>query len=358
MDLIDELRQFAKHIETIKDALLTEEATKTSLILPFFQKLGYDVFNPLEFVPEFTADVGVRKYEKVDYAIFIDGKPTILIEAKWCGLPLENRESQLFHYFAATEAKFGILTNGIIYKFYTDWEKPNKMDLTPFLEINLLDFDESDVQKLKRFSKEFFDIGDTFTIASELKYISLIKDVLERQRTNPDNAFVKYILSEIYPGKRTQQTLERFTPIVAKAYEEFITDAITNVINETLINTKQGQSKTPAPPEPVDLPEELIEKEPISKIVTTPEELEAFGIIKAMLRSVVEADKISHKDTESYFGILYDNNTRKWICRLKLDSSKKTLWLPPDTKYVIEGVNDLFTYADKIIESAQRFSKE
>lgn len=95
--------------------------------MPFFSLLGYDVFDPHEFIPEFTADVGIKKGEKVDYAITKDGKPIILIEAKWCGDNLEKHGSQLFRYFGTTSAKFGILTNGIIYKFYTDLDESNKM---------------------------------------------------------------------------------------------------------------------------------------------------------------------------------------------------------------------------------------
>lgn len=157
MDFIDELRQFSKRVESLKDLLPTEEATKNALILPFFQMLGYDVFNPLEFMPEFTADVGIKKGEKVDYAILLDNKPAILIEAKWCGEALDKHDSQLFRYFGTTEAKFGILTNGIVYKFYTDLDEPNKMDLSPFLEFNLLDLNDSVVQEIKRFCKERID---------------------------------------------------------------------------------------------------------------------------------------------------------------------------------------------------------
>lgn len=82
MDFIDQIKQFSKRVESIKDNLLTEEATKTSVIMPFFSLLGYDVFNPSEFMPEFTSDVGIKKGEKVDYAILNDGEPVILIEAK------------------------------------------------------------------------------------------------------------------------------------------------------------------------------------------------------------------------------------------------------------------------------------
>ena len=153
MDFIDQVKQFSKRVEGLKDSIFTEEATKTSIIMPFFAMLGYDVFNPQEFVPEFTADVGIKKGEKVDYAILLDNKPSILIEAKSINEKLEKHDSQLFRYFGTTEAKFAILTNGIIYKFFTDLEQPNRMDEKPFLVINILDVKEMQVVELKKFSK-------------------------------------------------------------------------------------------------------------------------------------------------------------------------------------------------------------
>lgn len=117
MDFADQLKVLAKRVASLKEQIQTEEAAKTSFIMPFFQLLGYDVFNPLEFVPEYTADVGIKKGEKVDYAILSDGLPIILIEAKWCGEDLGKHGGQLFRYFGTTKAKFGILTNGIEYRF-------------------------------------------------------------------------------------------------------------------------------------------------------------------------------------------------------------------------------------------------
>ena len=169
MDFIDRLKQYSKRVESLKDNIQTEEATKTSLIMPFFSLLGYDVFNPDEFIPEFTADVGIKKGEKVDYAILQEGKPVILIEAKWIGEKLEKHDSQLFRYFATCNAKFAILTNGQYYRFYTDLEEPNKMDETPFLDINLLDLKETQVTELKKFCKENFNEAEIFDAASELK---------------------------------------------------------------------------------------------------------------------------------------------------------------------------------------------
>ena len=176
MDFIDQIKQLSARIEKIKDGIQTEEATKTSMIMPFFQMLGYDVFNPLEFVPEFTADVGIKKGERVDYAIVDeDGTPQILIEAKWCGENLDKHGSQLFRYFSTTKAKFGILTNGIIYRFYTDLDEPNKMDDRPFLEFNLLDVREPLVAELKKFQKNTFDVDMIMTTASEVNVLPPIE---------------------------------------------------------------------------------------------------------------------------------------------------------------------------------------
>ena len=137
MGFNENLLQLSERILSIKPNILTEEATKMSMIIPFFQLLGYDVFNPLEFCPEYTADVGIKKGEKVDYAIIINGDPAILIECKSCTETLDKHSSQLFRYFGTTTAKFGILTNGVVYRFYTDLDESNKMDLTPFLEIDM-----------------------------------------------------------------------------------------------------------------------------------------------------------------------------------------------------------------------------
>ena len=145
MDFIDQLKQFSKRVESLTGSIQTEEATKTAIIMPFFSMLGYDVFNPQEFVPEFTADVGIKKGEKVDYAIIQDGTPVILIECKSITENLERHDSQLFRYFGTTPAKFAILTNGIFYRFYTDLEDANKMDKDPFLTINILDIRDNQI---------------------------------------------------------------------------------------------------------------------------------------------------------------------------------------------------------------------
>ncbi|WP_418566428.1 type I restriction endonuclease [Peptacetobacter sp.] len=351
MDFSDKIKQFSKRIETLKGNLETEEATKTALIMPLFQMLEYDVFNPLEFVPEFTADVGTKKGEKVDYAILQDGKPVILIEAKGVNDKLTNHDAQLFRYFTATEAKFAILTNGIVYKFFTDLEEKNKMDEMPFLELNLLDIDDFKIAELKKFSKQTFDIDTIFSTASELKYTKLIKDYLNKEMQAPDDDFVRFIISSFYNGVKTQNVVDRFRPIVKKSLNQFVSDFMNDKI-KTLLNENNDTEEVEE--------SEIVEPVEVSEngIVTTKEELEAFEIVKEILSEVVEPADITYKDVQTYFGVLYKGNIRKWICRLYLDK-KKSIVISDDDKnevrYYIDNIEDIKQYADELKNSVKKY---
>lgn len=351
MDFSDKIKQFSKRIETLKGNLETEEATKTALIMPLFQMLEYDVFNPLEFVPEFTADVGTKKGEKVDYAILQDGKPVILIEAKGVNDKLTNHDAQLFRYFTATEAKFAILTNGIVYKFFTDLEEKNKMDEMPFLELNLLDIDDFKIAELKKFSKQTFDIDTIFSTASELKYTKLIKDYLNKEMQAPDDDFVRFIINSFYNGVKTQNVVDRFRPIVKKSLNQFVSDFMNDKI-KTLLNENNDTEEVEE--------SEIVEPVEVSEngIVTTKEELEAFEIVKEILSEVVEPADITYKDVQTYFGVLYKGNIRKWICRLYLDK-KKSIVISDDDKnevrYYIDNIEDIKQYADELKNSVKKY---
>lgn len=232
MDFNEQIKQLSKRISTLKNSVVTEEATKTSFIMPFFQILGYDVFNPTEFFPEYVADVGIKKGEKVDYAIIIDGKPCIFVECKSCNEDLDKHASQLFRYFAAAPVKFGILTNGIVYRFYTDLEKDNIMDLEPFVEVNLENINESGIKALMKFRKETFDKSNIYKAAEELKYSTLIKKVFEDEFDTPSDEFVRFVLNDIYTGKKNKNMVEKFKPMVRKAFSAFINDIVNQKLNE------------------------------------------------------------------------------------------------------------------------------
>lgn len=349
MEFNESLKQFSERVTILKDTISTEESTKMSLIVPMFQLLGYDVFNPTEFCPEYTADVGIKKGEKVDYAILEDGKPNILIECKSCSETLDKHSSQLFRYFSTTPAKFGILTNGVIYRFYTDLEEANKMDLVPFLEINMENIKDSSISELKKFCKENFDKDKIFSTAEELKYTSLIKGLLTSEYDNPSEEFVRFILNHIYDGQKNQRVIEKFTPVIKKSFSSFVNEIVNNKISSAL-------AKDNDEPEPqlVDTPDE-----PVSKIITTEEEIESFYIVRGMLAEVVPVEDIVHRDTESYFGILYKDNNRKPICRINLDKKNKQLFIPDVNKkferFYIDSINDLYKYKNQLIDVVKRY---
>lgn len=321
MEFNDSIKQFSERVEGLKGTISTEEGTKMSLIVPLFQLLGYDVFNPTEFCPEYVADVGIKKGEKVDYAILESGKPVILIECKSCTDSLDKHSSQLFRYFGTTSAKFGILTNGITYRFYTDLEESNKMDLVPFLEVDILNLKDSSINELKKFCKGNFDRDKIFSTAEELKYSSMIKRVLSKQLEDPSDEFVRFIISDIYEGQKNQKVIEKFSPIVKKSFSGMINEIVNQKISSALT---QEDVADPEPDEQTDVP--------ASKIITTADELEAYYIIRGMLCEVADVNDIVHRDTESYFGILYKNNNRKPICRINLDTKNKQLLIPDENK--------------------------
>ena len=348
MEFNEAIKQFSERVSTMKDSISTEEATKMSLIVPLFQILGYDVFNPTEFCPEYTADVGIKKGEKVDYAILENGNPSILIECKSCSEQLDKHSSQLFRYFGTTPAKFGILTNGIIYRFYTDLEESNKMDLIPFLEIDMANLKDSSINELKKFCKGNFDKEKIFSTAEELKYSNLIKGVLAKEFEVPSEDFVRFILTPIYDGQKNQRVIEKFTPLVKRAFSSFVNEIVNNKISSALTNDAEEEE---ASDESAEIPD--------SKIITTDDEIEAFYIVRGLLAGVVPVEDIAHRDTESYFGILYKNNNRKPICRINLDTKNKQLLIPDENKkferIYINSLNDIYKYKNRLIEVAKRY---
>ncbi|MBD5090053.1 MAG: endonuclease [Clostridiales bacterium] len=351
MDFIDELKQLSTRVTKLKDTIDTEEGTKMSLILPFFQILGYDVFNPDEFMPEYTADVGIKKGEKVDYAIMKDGKPLILIECKSVSDELSKHASQLFRYFGTSEAKFGILTNGLTYKFFTDLDETNKMDLTPFMEFNILDIKKNTIKELKKFQKINFDVESVFSTASELKYSKAIKELFHKQLETPDDDFIRYFLTGIYDGLKTQSVIDKYRDIIKNALNEYISESMNDKISAALnVDTT------------IEEESEETEEKSKPRIVTTEEELQAFYIIKGMFAGMCQLDDIVYRDTESYFGILYKNNNRKPICRLNLDTKKKQLLLPDEnkkfTRYYIDTLDNLYDYKTQIIECLKLYIQE
>lgn len=359
MDLIDELRALAARVPNLMAHTKTEEATKHALVLPFINALGYNAFDPSEVLPEFTCDVGTKKGEKIDYAVMRDGKPIILFECKQTSVNLDAAEyGQLMRYFHVAEARVGVLTNGIVYKFYMDIEQANKMDAKPFLEFNLLDFKESAAEEIKRFTKSAFNVGELHEAAVELKYTKEIKRILGEQLQAPADEFVKFFTAQVYTGTKTQKIVQQFTDITKRAFTQFIneriTDRLKSAMDADVQETKLSEASAVIPagtPDPAN-----------GKVVTTEEEVEAFHIVKSIVREMVAPARITLRDSESYCAILLDDNNRKTVCRFRFGPNKKTVAVfdeqKNETRLPISDLNDIYALADRLKSTISNYEKK
>ena len=360
MDLIDKLRELSARISKQLDHISTEEATKNALILPFINALGYNVFDPTEVTPELTADVGVKKGEKVDYAILRDHKPVILFECKHHTADLGKiHASQLYRYFSVTDARFGVLTNGLIYWFYTDLEAANKMDSKPFFEFNMLDVRESAVEELKKFSKSAFDLEKILTTASELKYTREIRRIIIEQMQEPSDEFVKFIASQVYGGRMTQSVREQFAQLTKQAFKQVVNEQINERLKSALASESTPvQSSESNVQVPGGTSEEATSTDQTSNAVTTEDEMDAYYIIRAVLREIVDVKRISMRDVQSYCGIVLDDNNRKPICRLRFNATQKYLGLFDDQKedrVPIDQIDDIYRYVGRLKNTVLRY---
>lgn len=303
MDLIDRLKDISSRIPRLKqDGLIkTEEGTKNALIMPFINALGYNVFDPTEVTPELTADVGIKKGEKVDYAILRNGDPIILFECKCFGADLKQvQASQLYRYFSVTSARFGVLTDGVVYRFYTDLDDPNRMDENPFFIFDMTDIKESKVEEIKKFTKAAFDEGDILTAASELKYKGLIRALLNQEIKLPSDELTKHLAqaSGAYRGRFTQNVVDDFRGIVRDSLRAFINEQVENRLKSALAN--EQQKSLPDPQSEETAPSEEISESTRNQIVTTEEEIEGFQIIRSILRETIDVKRVTMRDALSY----------------------------------------------------------
>jgi hypothetical protein len=352
MDFKDQIKIISERTLKLKEQILTEEATKNAFIMPFIQSLGYDIFNPIEVVPEFVADIGLKKGEKIDYAIFNEGKPAILIECKHWSKNLDLHDGQLLRYFHVSKAKFGMLTNGIEYRFYSDLVEPNKMDEKPFLEFIISDIKDNQLEELKKFHKTVFDVASIVSTASELKYTKELKLLIHQELTNPSSDFVRHLAKRVYPGVVTAKILEQFTSFTKRSVKEYISDLITDRFQTVLSQEEEiirNEEKVA----------QLDRQAKETKIVTTQEEIESFMIIKSILRKKIAVNRISFKDTQSYLSILVDDNNRKLICRLYLNSQKKYLAFidseKKESKHEISSLDDIYLFSEQLTQTAELY---
>ena len=294
-----------KHSEVLE----TEEAAKFALVNPLIQALGYDLSNPSEVVPEFTCDFGGKKGEKVDYALKVGGNVAILIECKSSRAELSLKHaSQLCRYFSASDAKFAIPTNGVIYKFYSDLDSANRMDNSPFLEVDILNLKKDDVRGLSRFQKSEFDLEAAAEAAASMQMEGEVANVLKRELAEPSDEMGRLIASKV--------TDRRLTAGVKSAIARHIPNAFNTIIRNRLDAKWSSAMKEDIDPELAST----------SQIETTEDEIEGFNIIRSIGSEVVDPARIVIRDSQSYCAVLLDDNNRKPIARMRFNS--------PTTKYL------------------------
>jgi len=300
MDFKDYFKQLSDRVSAMKDQIMTEEATKNAFIMPFIQMLGYDVFNPTEVVPEMDCDLIKKKGEKIDYAIMREGEPIMLIECKHWKQDLNLHDTQLQKYFVASKAKFGVLTNGVKYRFYTDLVKPNIMDDVPFLEIDMENMKDQQIEEVKKFHKSYFDVDNILSSASELKYMSELKSAIKSEFENPSIGMVKMLTKRVYYGVVTQKVLDQFTELVKRSFLGHINDEMSNRLKIAINTTESiGQKNSSSNTETYQDTTNDADKD--IKVVTTEEEMEGFYIVKSILRTMMPSNRITYRDAQSYF---------------------------------------------------------
>ena len=345
MDLADRLQEIAGRIRTVADKVTTEEATKTAMVMPFIAHiLGYNVFDPSEVVPEYTADVGTKKGEKVDYAVCQDEQPILLFECKHFGAPLgRDQISQLYRYFSVTDVRFGVLTDGSVYQFYSDIEEQNKMDMHPFLEFNLLDPDTVDVAELKRFTKTHFDSDTILANARDLKFTREVLRLLHTEWQEPSEDFVRLLAARVYDGVKTKRVMEQFTRATKKAQRQFVAGQVNERLKVALSSADAENGDTQ--PEEQDTDDD-------TGITTTEEEWQAYYAVSAILSDTVDPKRVTIKDYLNHCNVLLDNNRRQPICRLYFNSAQKRVGLIADGREVdkvpLNAIGDIFTFADHL----------
>ncbi|MBS5485518.1 type I restriction endonuclease [Parabacteroides sp.] len=360
MDFKDAIKQLSERVLKLKDNILTEEATKNAFIMPFINVLGYDVFNPLEVVPEMTCDIAMKKGEKIDYAIIKEGEPILLIECKHWAQDLNLHDNQLIRYFNVSKAKFGILTNGITYRFYTDLIEPNKMDEKPFLEVDITDLKDNQIEELKKFHKSYFDVDNVLSSANELKYTGELKAILAKEFVTPSPDFVKYFAKQVYDGIITAKLLEQFTSLTKKSISTYINDLISERLKSALNTEETVSSQEKSVPSNV---EQATEDGNDNKIITTEEEIESYIIVKSILRPFIDISRVVYRDAQTYFAVLLDDNNRKPICRMYFNGLTKKYIATFDenkkeTKHEIKCLDDIFNYSQQLKDIISFYDKK
>lgn len=355
MELKLKLEQLHQRVDSLKDQINTEEATKNAFVMPFIQILGYDIFNPTEVIPEFICDIGTKKGEKVDYVIKNNGEPILIIECKHWKENVDAHNSQLHRYYHVSKARFGVLTNGHTYNFYADLEKPNIMDEKPFFTLDLSDLKDSSIKILENFTKTDYSLENILDSAEAMKYIKAIRKEFEKELIEPSDEFIRILVNKFFDKPLIASRMVTFREYTKKAITNTINDSISLRLKSALnINENIAKEQHLENPQPID---ENVEN---PKFITTEEELEGFQIVKAILREKITTERIAYRDTQSYFGILLDDNNRKPLARLHFNTINKYLELfhngkDAGEKILLNSIDEIYNYREQLHKTFENY---
>jgi hypothetical protein len=326
----EQLQRLSEQVRKRQPHIRGEESTKQSLVVPFLSALGYDVHDPTEFVPEHVADFAKRRAggpaEKVDYAIHRDGVPVLFIECKSVDSDPSQHNGQLARYFNATPSvPIAVVTNGVRYVFFTDLEERNILSERPFFQFDIFNFSQNDADVLETFSRARYDAQTIRDQVEEIIYTNKIIAYTGDLLRNPSENFTRFVLSELelFSGKRlTPKLVEKFIPTVRRAVQASLLDMATRSIREHVADVDTPNAGlTVIEPAPVPVP-----RAASAPIITTPEELEAFEIIKGICNdsSMSARAPVVSRDTANWFTISAIS-PRKWFARLYFNQKKKSI---------------------------------
>lgn len=218
------IRNIRVQIEQHRETLEANEAqTCKSLIEPLLDSMGWDTRDLNLVRAEYQGQIaGMKARQYVDYALFQDGKPIMVLEAKSLNTPLDNVIvlKQLRDYFLDLDAKVGILTNGTEYRFYSDSRRPNRMDEEPFLSVDITKMSDRDKDIVLCFAKDSFNLDDAKRLSEEIRYLDDIRERLEEILANRDASFIGWIMGKIYKGRSNKEKKNWFTKLVREALND------------------------------------------------------------------------------------------------------------------------------------------
>lgn len=322
------LKLHSEHVKNVGLHCTTEETTKQALILPFLDILGFSPYDPQKVKAEYGADFpGVKANERVDYALFCQGIPVMFIEAKAYKEKIDNHCPQLSRYFNSTpEVTISAITNGVEWRFFTDLKEKNIMDPTPFLKIRMDEITDSDAEQLFRFRHDKFKPEALRTLAEESVYLSAFTKTISSSLREVDQEFVRYVASRSSVERQlNQRFLESITPLVKQAVELSVSAIVVSGLSgKSSAESVHDEVNDDHSHEISDAQADIVDPDN-PNIVTTHNERLLFEKIASIIGT--EHD-IQYKDTASYFGVLYQGKTNRWIVRYYDKKSKSSIQLP------------------------------